>query len=122
MLLNCRNAVLRGPLEVVSWTEFEGTRRPSPRARFRARPPAAAVEPQGSQRARGSGISGIPCRCFIHMDDAISTPRSICRASSCWQVLALGKVRGQGGGQAQVHLQGPVPGDRLVRDFRRNGG
>src|SRR5690606_5431385 len=38
-----------------------------------------------------------------------------CPASSCWQVLGLGKVGGQRVGQAQVHLQGPVPGDRLVR-------
>ena len=38
-----------------------------------------------------------------------------CPASSCWQVLGLGKVGGQRVGQAQVDLQGPVPGDRLVR-------
>ncbi|WP_196217292.1 hypothetical protein [Cellulosimicrobium composti] len=43
-----------------------------------------------------------------------------CPASSCWQVLGLGKVGGQRVGQAQVDLQGPVPGDRLVRSHGVN--
>src|SRR5690606_17481266 len=45
----------------------------------------------------------------------LSAQESVCPASSCWQVLGLGKVGGQRVGQAQVDLQGPVPGDRLVR-------
>ena len=47
--------------------------------------------------------------------EALNPSLEACPASSCWQVLGLGKVGGHRVGQAEVHLQGPVPGDRLVR-------
>ena len=39
---------------------------------------------------------------------------SVCPASSSWQDFFSFEVRDGGVGQAQVHLHGPVPGDRLV--------